>query len=355
MFTKAFQTVGKFILTRNASAAVGLVGREGKVHGPKAFGTLSFFPNPKPTLPNTIFDLASLTKVVSTTTIALKLMEEGVFSLDDKIGTLTANVPWDKKEITVRQLLTHTSGLPAVFPFYQDPRFREKEAALARLWEVPLSYKTGTKVVYSCVGFIALGLILEQLATTSLDVLFKKMIAQPLGLKDTSYNPPLSTWERIAYTEWDPQRKEFLRGIVHDENARSLKGISGNAGLFGNALDLAHFCEMLLQKGTYNNRQILKETTVNLLFDNYTSDPNQPRTLGWLLPSPKACSASQLISPSSLGHTGFTGTSIWIDFERRFYGILLTNRVHPTRKNQAIIQLRPRFYRAICQAIDGDL
>ncbi|HHY10135.1 MAG TPA: beta-lactamase family protein [Firmicutes bacterium] len=355
MFTKAFQTVEHFVSAKNTSAAVALVGFQGKLYGPHAFGSLSFFPNPKPARTNTVFDLASLTKVVATTTIALKLWEEGIFSLDDKIGTLTAGVPNDKGEITIRQLLTHTSGLPAVFPLYKDPRFKEKETAWAALFEIPLSYKTGTAVEYSCVGFIILGLIMEQLASSSLAALFEKFVAEPLALKDTCYNPPQEARANIAYTEWDWAEKEFLQGTVHDENARALGGISGNAGLFGTALDLGRFCEMLLQKGSFKDKKILQESTINLLFNNYSPAKNQPRTLGWLLPSPKACSAGELISPRSVGHTGFTGTSIWLDFRRRFYGILLTNRVHPSRQNQAIIALRPKFYQAICQAIDAHL
>lgn len=353
MFAQAFQLVEEFVATRDTSGAVALVGYDGKVSGPKAFGTLSFFPHPQPISPNTIFDLASLSKVVGTTTVTLKLLEDELISLDDPLGKLIPKVPHDKINITIQELLTHTSGLPAVYPLYQDAQFRNKKTALETVLNVPLSYPTGTAVEYSCVGFITLALVLEQLTGTTLDVLFQQLVAEPLKLKDTSYGVPAHKLERVAYTEWDPDGKLFLRGVVHDENARGLGGVSGNAGLFSTASDLSIFCEMLLRDGAYQGRRILKPATIGLLRNNYTPDPTQPRTLGWLLPSPEACSGSELISPQSIGHTGFTGTSIWIDFTRRFYGILLTNRVHPSRANTALIQLRPKFYRAICQEIVG--
>jgi CubicO group peptidase (beta-lactamase class C family) len=351
MFTQAFDLVEKFVADRDSAGAVALVGYEGKETGPRAFGNLSFFPQPQPTNPDSIFDLASLSKVVSTTTITLKLIEDGVIRLDDPLGKLISNAPQDKINITIKELLAHTSGLPAVYPLYQDTRFRSKDTALETVLKVPLSYPTDTAVEYSCVGFITLALILEQLTGTTLDVLFQKLVAEPLKLKDTSYGVPRSKLDRAAYTEWDPEEKVFLRGVVHDENARGLGGVSGNAGLFSTAKDLGIFCTMLLQAGSYGGRQILKPNTVALLRNNYSPDPSQPRTLGWLLPSPEACSGSELISSHSIGHTGFTGTSIWIDFAKGFYGVLLTNRVHPSRVNTALIQFRPKFYRAICQAI----
>ena len=353
MFTQAFQLVEEFVTSRDTSGAVALIGYEGKTSGPKAFGNLSFFPHTEPVTADTIFDLASLSKVVGTTTITLKLIEEGLISLSDSLGKLIPTAPQDKSKITIQELLTHTSGLPAVYPLYQDARFRNKETALETVLKVPLSYATGSAVEYSCVGFITLGLVLEKLTGLPLDELFHEYVAEPLNLQNTSYGVPFEKLNRTAYTEWDPDGKVFLRGMVHDENARGLGGVSGNAGLFSTASDLGVFCEMLLQEGSYRGIQVLQPTTLALLQNNYTPDPSEPRTLGWLLPSPQGCSGSELISPHSVGHTGFTGTSIWIDFSRRFYGILLTNRVHPSRVNTALIQLRPKFYRAICQAIEG--
>lgn len=353
MFERAFQTIEEFIATRDASGAVALVGYKGKTAGPFAFGHLSFFQDPKPVPRDAIFDLASLSKVVSTTTITLRLMEDGLLKLDDRLGKLLPGVPAEKTPITVQQILSHTSGLPAVFPLYQDPEFKQKETALQTVLNVPMSYPIGTKVEYSCIGFITLGFILERLTNKTLDQLFKEIIADPLGLTDTGYNPPLEKLDRIAFTEWDPETKSFLRGDVHDENARALGGVSGNAGLFGTAADLGVFGQMLLQEGSFEGRHILKPATIDLFRNNYTGDTTEPRTLGWLLPSPEACSGSSFISAHSIGHTGFTGTSLWIDFEREFYGVLLNNRVHPTRLNTAHVGLRPRFYGAICQAIDG--
>lgn len=353
MFKQSFQIIEDIVVEKRAIAsATALIGFKGQVFGPEAFGHLSYFPQSPATKPDTIFDLASVSKVVGTTTIALKFLEDKLIALDDPLAKYFPDVPADKKDITIEQLLTHTSGIRAHYNLYEDERFKNKETAHIPIFELPLSYQTGTAVEYSCLGFIILGFILEKVANKTLAELFSKLVAQPLQLKDTEYNPPEEKVERIAFTEWDPIGKEFLQGKVHDENARSLGGISGNAGLFGTAEDLSRFCQMLLQDGSYGNLQLLQPSTIQLLQKNYTPDPKEPRTLGWLLPSPEACSGSKFISRRSIGHTGFTGTSIWLDFERKFYGVLLTNRVHPTRENTIHLQMRPRFYGAICQTID---
>lgn len=352
MFTKTFKLVEDLITARDASGAVALIGVNGHIYGPKSFGNLSFFPNPQPTTPESIFDLASLSKVVATTSVTLKLLEKGLFAVDTKLGDLADNVPKDKQNITIAELLAHTSGLPAIYPLYEDENFKNKATALETVFKVPLSNPIGQVVEYSCIGFITLSLMIEKLTGRTLDNLFSEMIANPLKLQDTSYNVSKSDLERTAYTEWDPEGKSFLRGIVHDENARALKGVSGNAGLFSTAKDLSVFCQMLLDGGEYQGQQIFKPETMLLLQKNHTPDPEQPRTLGWLLPSPQGCSGSDLISKHALGHTGFTGTSMWIDFSRNAYGILLTNRVHPTRANTALVRFRPKFYQAMFEAID---
>lgn len=352
MFKDALQLIEEFVAKRDTSAAVVLIEHQGHIISHAAYGHLSFFPEAQQATADTIFDFASLTKIVSTTTIALRLIEEGLFKLDDEIGQLIQDVPLDKQAIKIEHLLTHTSGLPATFPLYQNPKFKDPKTALQTVLEVPLERPIASSVEYSCVGYILLGFIMENLSKSSLDRLYQDLVANPLELTDTSYNPAKNKLNRIAYTEWDPEQKVFLQGQVHDENARALGGISGNAGLFGTAPELGRFAIMIRQEGCYKNKQILRPETLRLLQKDYTLDPTEPRTLGWLLPSKIKSSGGFLLSDQSLGHTGFTGTSLWIDFKRQFSGILLTNRVHPTRSNTNLIQLRPRFYEAICTAID---
>lgn len=352
MFFQALEYVERFVAQRNSSCAAALIGSTEAMWGPYAFGSLSFFPDAEPAPPDTIFDLASLTKVVGTTTIALKLMEEGELSLAHTIGDFVPWAPPEKKHITIQQLLSHTSGLPAEAPLYESPLFGTEEGVLRAALSLPLHNAPGTAVEYSCIGFIILGKILERVAGIPLDALFRRLVAEPLELEDTTYRVPRCKLHRTAYTEWDPLGKRFLRGVVHDENARALDGISGNAGLFSTASELGRFCQMLLCGGAYRGKQVLRPETVALLQTDYTGSKEEPRTLGWLLPSPRRCSGGKLLSAHAIGHTGFTGTSIWIDFDRGLFAVLLTNRVHPVRANLAILRLRPRFYNAVWQAYD---
>ena len=352
MFTKALMYVNEFITNRNATAAAVLIGTKDQCWGPYTYGHISFFPEAPETQADTIFDIASLTKVVSTTTLALKLMEEGAFSLNSTVGSIYPEAPTDKKPITIAQLLSHTGGFPVHAPLYEEPRFVPGEAALKTALNVPLSHDPGRRVDYSCIGFILLGCLIEPITTQFFEQLFRQYIGEPLELKDTAYKLNAMQRERTAYTEWDPLEKRFLQGIVHDENARALKGVSGNAGLFSTAADLGTFCQMILNGGTLKGKAIVSSESLSLLSRNFSGSEQEPRTLGWALASPRRCSGGKYVSQRAIGHTGFTGTSLWIDLERGLYAILLTNRVHPVRTNQAILRLRPRFYSAVWQAYD---
>lgn len=352
MFTKAITYVKEFIENRNASGAVALIGSKDQVWGPYPFGHYSFFPEEDPLEGNTIFDVASLSKVVSTTTLALKLIETGELALQHTIGDFVADAPRDKRDITMAQLLSHTSGIPAEAPLYESPLFNAGQGVMQAALALPLNNQPGQIVEYSCIGYIILGKIIEQISGSPLDRLFTEEIARPLEMYDTGYNLNPTQLKRTAYTEWDPVKKTFLRGIVHDENARALQGISGNAGLFSSAADLGRFCQMLLNGGKWNDQTILREESVALLNQDFTHSETEPRTLGWLLRSNTRCSGGKSISPQAIGHTGYTGTSIWIDFSRGLFAVLLTNRVHPVRTNLAILRLRPRFYDAVWEAYD---
>jgi len=346
VFERTYALVDKFVQERHASAAVAVVG------GPDYCclhhcGHLAHFPQADPVEPDTVFDLASLTKVVATTTSVLILLERGLLSLQSIVGSFFPNCPGDKRELTVQQLLTHTSGLPQVLIHKEVISLEE---AVSYILSMDLAYRPGEQVLYSCLGFILLGAIVEKCAGQALDAFCRAQIFEPLEMGDTCFNPPPEMQTRAAYTEWCPQERVFIQGRVHDENSYGVGGVAGNAGLFSTGPDLAKFCSMILQDGALGQRKILNSQTVQLLFQDYTSHLGESRTLGWMLKGKGACSGGDLISPGSLGHTGFTGTSIWIDLKRKHYLILLTNRVHPSRSNEGILSFRPLFHNsAVCE------
>jgi CubicO group peptidase (beta-lactamase class C family) len=307
---------------------------------------------------NTIYDLASLTKVIVTTTSAMMLVQQKRLDLDAPVerylpefsaaAQSDPNSSW-RARITVRMLMLHDSGLPAHRDFYKDAKGHD--AVLAKVLAEPLVHEPGAQVEYSDLGFILLGEIIERLTGDTLAQFAKGHIFAPLGMSDTMYSPPASLRARIAPTEMDSDfRKRLLRGEVHDENAFALGGVSGNAGLFGTAGDLAAFAQMLLNGGIYAHHRLLARSTIQEFTARQTVG-DSARTLGWDVPTPPTSSAGHYFSPGSYGHTGFTGTSLWIDPERDLFVVLLTNRVNPTRTNEKIRQVRPAIHDAILQAL----
>jgi CubicO group peptidase (beta-lactamase class C family) len=250
---------------------------------------------------DTIYDVASLTKVVVTTTLAMMLFDEGKLDLDQRID-----------RYTIRQLLTHSAGLPEKGSF-------------------DLEYEPGTRALYSDVGFIILGRILEDLAGAPLDALARRRIFDPLGMKDSFFNPDPSLTSRIASTA------PGIRGRVHDKAAAAMGGVSGHAGLFSTADDLAIFCRIMLRGGK----------TIELFTRLDGSVPGSTRALGWDTPSEEGSSSGHYFSKGSFGHTGFTGTSMWLDPVRKLYVIFLTNRVYPNSDNLEIRQIRPKLHDAV--------
>lgn len=299
-----------------------------------AFGRLSYEEDAPPVTAATMYDLASLTKVVATTTMAMILVDEGRLDLDQAV----------REGVTVRHLLSHSSGLPALAPFFKE--IRGKEAYVERILAMDLEYPPGSRSVYSDPGIILLGDILERAAGQPLATFVEERVLGPLGMKDTLYRPPPELRPRIAPTAFDPWRGRLIHGEVHDENAFAMGGIAPHAGLFGTAGDLARFAGMMLNGG------IVSRQTIDL-FTRKAGVPGSDRALGWDTKSAEGSSAGTLLSSRSFGHTGFTGTSIWIDPERRLFIILLTNRVHPTRENNLIREARPAVADAVVRAYDG--
>ncbi len=327
------------------------VGYRGELVCHKAFGKFSYSTNATEVNVETVYDLASLTKVITATTLAMQLFESGQLKLEYPLSRFFPSFTGEGKEkITIKHLLTHTSGLPAHLPFYKDTR--GKEAFVQRILSVPLECEPGSKSVYSDLGIILLGDIIEKITGKPLDRLAEERIFKPLGMSHALFKPPTEVRKGIAPTENDPWRGRALQGEVHDENAYAMGEISAHAGLFANSGDLAIFCQMLLNGGVYDHHRVARRSTVERFTSPQDSPPGSRRALGWDTPS-EGSSAGSLLSPGAFGHTGFTGTSIWIDPSRELYIILLTNRVNPTRENNAIQEARRQVADSVVRAIEG--
>ena len=303
-----------------------VVGRKGATVWQKGFGHLGWTSDSPAVLPDqTIYDLASLTKVIGTTTAAMILFDEGKLVLDEKVTHyLPAFSGGEKDLVTVRELLEHRSGLPAGRDLWRHAHSPEEARQL--VLDTPLEYHPGHGQVYSDLGADILGWVVEAAAGMPLDRFLADRVFTPLGMHDTGFRPSDSLVYRIAPTEVSPPRGYPVRGEVHDENAFALGGVAGHAGLFGTASDLAVFAQMMLNGGTYDGVRIVGDSTVHL----FTARASGDRALGWEV-ADGTHGAGRYLSGSAYGHTGFTGTSIWIDPDREMFVILLTNRVHAAR------------------------
>jgi CubicO group peptidase (beta-lactamase class C family) len=338
------------------------VGRRDGVVWNAAFGGFTYDPYATITTPDTIFDLASLTKVLATTTLAMRAVDDGRIALDDRVSQWLPT--WrgaDRAEVTIRHLLTHSSGLTAYLPFYRDFTGRaEFEHAICSL---PLEYRPDSQSIYSDLGFILLGFILEKAAAraksytgaagsfdpaAALSEQFRH-VASFITSEPIRFNPPRPWRARCAPTEIDEWRGRLLIGEVHDENCWALGGAAGHAGLFGTAAAVGAFARAAMH--TIGGQPILANPETMRAFIAKQAVPGSSRALGWdtMLPS---SSCGRLLSASAIGHTGFTGTSLWIDWERDLYVVLLTNRVHPTRANDGIKDVRVRVHEAIVRAVE---
>jgi len=299
--------------------------------------------DPRPVEAGTIYDLASLTKVVALTTACMLLVDAGKLALDAPVARYVPEFRGPGKDaVTIRHLLTHSSGLPDWRPLFREAATRD--AALALVDTTPLESPPGTRFVYSDLGAMVLMQVVERLAGESLDSLAATRIFAPLGMVATRYLPPPDWRPLIAPTEYDTAfRHRMLRGEVHDENAARLGGVSGHAGLFSNALDLSRFAAVLLNGGAWDSLALVRAETVAEFTRRQDLPPGSTRALGWDTPDEppdSTSSAGAKLSPQAFGHTGFTGTSMWLDPDRDLFIILLTNRVNPSRSNTAIRRVR---------------
>jgi CubicO group peptidase (beta-lactamase class C family) len=326
--------------------AIAVIGTRDSILLERPAGHLDWAPSPPPN-DSTLWDMASLTKVIATTTAVMQLYERGLIDLDAPVQQYIPEFRGPMKDrVTVRMLLTHSSGLPADPPHYLYQEASTRDSMLALLYATPLDTTPGTRMVYSDVGAILLGQIVVRLSGEALDRYVDRHVVRPLRLHETMFRPPRALWPRTAPTEIDTvYRHRQMRGEVHDENAYALGGVAGHAGLFSSGRDLARFARMYLNGGVLDGVRIVQPETI-ASFTKLQDSTLSNRALGWEKPT-GTNSAGHLLSPRAFGHTGFTGTSIWIDPANDLFIILLTNRVDPTRARHGIYAVRVQLADAV--------
>jgi CubicO group peptidase (beta-lactamase class C family) len=356
-FSAAFGILRDAIAQRTFPAASVAVTQRSSLVALKPFGHFTYDPDfggrDSPVTAATLFDLASLTKVVATTSMAMLLYERGMLDLDVPVAAIipefvaTAIEKKDprRSDVTVRMLLAHSSGLPAYEKLFLKGHTHDE--LLSAACAVPLTADPGSRAEYSDIGFIILGIALERLASESLDRFTQREIFGPLGMTSTTFNPSDNLRLTIPPTVEDHTfRRRIIQGEVQDENASVLGGVAGHAGLFSTAEDVAKFAHAMLTGGN----PILRSETISLFTRRESAPASTSRTLGWDTPSSPSQSGKQF-SPESYGHLGYTGTSLWIDPTRHVSITLLTNRTWPDCANQAIKQVRPKFHDAVMEAL----
>ena len=333
--------------------AVLLIGHKGQIIHRKAYGNRALVPQTEAMTLDTIFDCASLTKVLATTPSLMKLFEEGRFRLNDRLTQYLPAFQGGKSGITIRNLLTHFSGLRPDLDL--EPAWSGYQTGVRLALEDKPAGPPGLRFVYSDINFILLGELVHCLSGELVSDYAREHIFLPLGMRETMYQPPAALVPRIAPTERDGKNGPPLRGVVHDETTRYMGGVAGHAGLFSTAGDVARFCQMMLNKGELDGVHLFSPLTVEK-FTTPQSPPDQPilRGLGWDLDSPFAGNRGELFPIGSYGHTGFTGTSLWIDPVTQTYVILLTNSVHPFRR-PAITGLRGEVATITAAALGVDV
>ena len=347
-FRSAFRLLEQAIEGRAFPGASISVTQGGKMVALAAFGRFTYEPSSPEVSTDSIFDLASITKVIATTSMAMMLYQRGLLDLEAPITDVLpefAGGDARRAQVTFRMLLAHSSGLPAYEKLFL--RAFTRETLLREAFAVSLKYDPGTHAEYSDIGFILLGVALQRIAGEPLDRFCQREVFGPLGMADTAFNPPVARRDRTVPTAEDQTfRKRTIQGEVQDENASVMGGVAGHAGVFSTATDLATFANVMLGGGG----PIVRRTTIDLFTRREPSPAGTSRALGWDTPSTPSQSG-KYFSAASFGHLGYTGTSLWIDPERQLSVTFLTNRTWPDCSNQAIKEIRPRFHDAVVEAL----
>lgn len=349
--TKVDTVVNNAIADSAFPGAVVLVARNGIIALEKAYGRFMYDPSSTPMTTDAMFDLASVTKVIATTSAVMRLYDEGKIHLDDPIVKYIPQFGQNGKEhITIYNLMVHNSGLPAWRKFYtfcNDP-----QCVLDSVYATPLEYKTGDSTVYSDLGLITMGKLIEHVTGTTLDHYVDSVFFKPLGMANTMYNPPHSLLYRIVPTEVDSFWKKTyqpVHGRVHDENAATLGGVSGHAGLFSTAGDLVKILQMEMNGGVYNGTRYIERSTIKKFTSRQSSQST--RGIGWDTRNVDGGFEGKYPSKKTFRHTGFTGTSVVVDPMNKIIVIFLTNRVYPTRANHKLFKVRPALHNAVYEAL----
>lgn len=331
--------------------AVLLVAKDGYIVHEKAYGRMTYDPAAVPVSTDAIFDLASVTKVIATTSAVMRLVDEKRIALDDPVVQYIPGFKQNGKEkVTLYNLLVHNSGLQAWRKYYEI--CDSPQCVLDSIFAAPLVYRTGDSTIYSDLGLITVGKVIEKVTGTSLDTYVDSVFFKPLGMKNTMYNPPQSVLARVVPTEIDSVWKKTYRAVkgrVHDENAATLGGISGHAGLFSTASDLVKILQMELNGGTYGGKRYIQEETIKQFTTRQSSKSS--RGIGWDTKSSDGSFSGRYTSQKTFLHTGFTGTSVAVDPEKKIIVVFLTNRVYPTRNSSKIFNVRPAVHNAVYQSL----
>lgn len=343
-FTKADEVVRQGLRTGAYTAACLLVGRDERVLMRRAYGTLGIEEDAPPASEQTCYDIASITKPLVVGMLMLRALEEGRLCLWDRLGTFI-DAPRDKQDLTIAQILTHTAGFSTGVHLWENASSPDESAEV--ILRTPLAYAPGSRVQYCCVGYILLGQLLECLYGMSLKDLAQQQVFWPLRMQHTGYNP---AGGNVAATEMQDDGR-CLQGLVHDENARFLGGVSGNAGVFSTMDDLALFLQMLAARGQLpDGSRYLSRAAVELAMRNHTPQLSQGRGLGFHLPWYENGYTGDLFPKETIGHTGFTGTSITLDPTTGLYVVFLTNRICPSRDSLDIYRIRRLLHNAVYAA-----
>lgn len=318
-----------------SSCHAAAVGRGDEVWFRDVYGNRTDFPSPLLLYEDALFDLASMTKMMATAPVALRLYEDGLLDLDAPLSDFF-DAPTDKKDITVKQLMCHVSGLPAYLPLWRMGI--EPSQVANTILTSPLAAPTGSQVIYSCMGFILLGKIVESIGGAPLNLLAKKYVFDPLGMSRTTFCPTPDTI--CVTTEKKDGYSDYICGVVHDENARFIGGVSGNAGLFAPLDDVIRYASMLSKRG----EGLLKRETFELAVRDATGIGDDPRGLGLQLFGGGTYPGGSRMSLGSYGHTGYTGTSLYVDNDTGVWVVLLTNRVHYGRDRDIFFVRRRLFH-----------
>lgn len=346
---KTLDSIAGSAITRSVASGVAIaVGRYGRLIHLRGYGTTDWAAGSDPVTGSTLFDVASLTKVIATTTAAMILEEEGRLDLDRPVHLYVPELKARPKAvITSRMLLTHSAGFEAGAPLYK--KWRGRAEYLRQINLRPLAYKPGTGETYSDWDMVVLQAVIERITKQTLDTFVAQRVFAPLGMRDTRYTPDTRDAQlrkRIVATENDPVRGGLLRGVVDDQNAWALGGVAGHAGLFASVRDLAVFAQMLLNGGAYRGKQLVRPETLARWTARQSATSS--RALGWDTPAPGA-SSGRYFSPRSFGHTGYTGTSLWLDPERGVFVVLLMNRINSRGASEGHLEVR----RAISDAVQA--